>query len=206
MAAAPLGAFADPVNGTAVITDQANASGASAAPQPPQATSFRDKVRAAFGLPPLAKSSPTAPVKSVSQPAAPVQTPVVARVGYSVYAPVANPQGKPAAVEQPRPQVAAKYKAMVGHEADYSWITGQLYYVHADGGMWVVRYANVGEVDRYGGSVVLTPTVEMRNFREGDLVNVCGEILNNGLPVRNLGGALYRVNSIQMIERNDSRW
>ena len=107
---------------------------------------------------------------------------------------------------QPKAKVALQYREMVGHESDYSWITGQLVYVHADGGMWVVRYANVDEVDRYGGSVVLTPTVEMRNFREGDLVNVTGEILNNGIPVRTVGGALYRVNAIQMVERNDPRW
>jgi hypothetical protein len=41
----------------------------------------------------------------------------------------------------------------------------------------------------------------MRNFREGDVVNVWGEILNDGTPVRTLGGALYRINSIQMVER-----
>ena len=58
-------------------------------------------------------------------------------------------------------------------------------------------------MDRYGGSVVLTPTVEMRNFREGDLVNVYGEVLNDGQAARPLGGALYRVNSILMIERAD---
>ena len=75
--------------------------------------------------------------------------------------------------------------------------------VHADGGRWVLRYTAVGEVDPYGGSVVLTPTVEMRNYREGDLVNVTGQILNDGQAARPLGGALYRVGSIQMVERAD---
>jgi hypothetical protein len=106
-------------------------------------------------------------------------------------------------VEQHGSQIAPKYQEKVGHEADYSWITGHLFYVHTDGGKWVLRYTGVDEVDRYGGSVVLTPTVEMKNYREGDLVNVYGEVMNNGIPVQHLGGALYRVNSILMVERAD---
>ena len=205
IAAAPLGASADP--GDVTVVAQASPSGASAAQPGTNAPSFRDRLRAAFGLPPLTKSNQVVQSASVAQPVAMEQPSARTTAIYSVYAPVTSPQATPVDSEQPeKPQVAAKHMTMVGHENDYSSITGQLYYVHANGGMWVIRYADVDQVDRYGGSVVLTPTVEMRNFREGDLVNVCGEILNNGLPVRNLGGALYRVNSIQMIKRNDPRW
>lgn len=99
--------------------------------------------------------------------------------------------------------VAKKYENQVGHEADYSWITGHLFYVHSNGGRWVVRYAMPGEVDKFGGSVVLAPGVEMKNYREGDLICIYGEILDEGRTSTTLGGALYRVNSIQMIERAD---
>jgi hypothetical protein len=97
------------------------------------------------------------------------------------------------------PPVSAQDK--VGHEHDYSRITGYLYYVHADGGCWVLRYAALDQVDRYGGSVVLAAGLEMGNYREGDLVTVYGEVLNEGRAMRSLGGALYRVQMIEMVER-----
>jgi hypothetical protein len=89
----------------------------------------------------------------------------------------------------------------VGHEHDYSWITGYLYYVHTNGGQWVLRYADLGQQDRYGGSVVLTPTVGMQHYREGDLVTVHGEVLREGRATHALGGALYRAHMITMVER-----
>jgi hypothetical protein len=79
-----------------------------------------------------------------------------------------------------------------------------LTYVHSGtGGMWVLRYATVDTEDRFGGSVVLSPTVEMRNFREGDLVSVRGEVLNEGRATNILGAALYRPSHIDMIDRAD---
>jgi hypothetical protein len=99
--------------------------------------------------------------------------------------------------------VRKSYADKVGHEADYSWITGQLFFVHADGGLWVLRYAGVDSEDRYGGSVVLSPSVSMRNFREGDLVSVRGEIVGEGRASRSLGAPLYRPSAIDMIERAD---
>jgi hypothetical protein len=112
-----------------------------------------------------------------------------------------------AVVDQPKPAAPAnmrpRYADKVGHEDDYSWITGQLYYLHVDGGVWVVRYATVDTEDKYGGSVVLAPTVPMNVFREGDLVSVRGEIMNNGRPAGHVGGALYRAAHIDMVERAD---
>ena len=51
--------------------------------------------------------------------------------------------------------------------------------------------------------MVLAPAVDMKNYREGDLVSVNGEILNDSRSSRHLGGALYRADSITMIERTD---
>jgi hypothetical protein len=103
------------------------------------------------------------------------------------------------------PQVQKKYQDQVGCAEDYSWVTGQLFYVHtADGAHWVVRYASIGQVDKYGGSMVVVPTVEMKNYRDGDLVCVQGQVLQDKGAPGHLGGAVYRLTSISMINRSDS--
>ncbi len=150
---------------------------------------------------------------AMQMPAGPVvnaEPPVANPQGGSVYSPAQPEQGiviteAGAGTNSPLPnlQVAKKYEDKVGHETDYSWITGHLFYVHTNGGRWVLRYNHPGEVDKFGGSVVLAPGVEMRNFREGDLVCVFGEVLSEGRYSQSLGGALYRVNSITMVERAD---
>ncbi len=105
---------------------------------------------------------------------------------------------------EPGQELNKKYVEKVGHEDDYSWVTGQLYAVRTGSGiMWVVRYATVDTEDKYGGAIVLAPAVNMKNFREGDLVSVRGEIINDGRGTKYLGGPLYRATSIDMIERAD---
>ena len=136
----------------------------------------------------------------------PVAVPVATPAQPSVYSPMAS-QPTPAptmmrVLNTPAPESGpASDPSRMGHEADYSRITGYLYYVHADGGRWLLRYATLDQVDRYGGSVVLIPCMEMGNFREGDLVSVRGEVLNAARTSRSLGGALYRTQMIEMIER-----
>jgi hypothetical protein len=127
---------------------------------------------------------------SCQNPFAPIQTPpATQKVDYI-------PSAASSGIHQ-------RFLDKVGHENDYSWVTGQLQYVHANGGLWVVRYATVDTEDRFGGSVVLAPTINMKNFREGDLVSVHGEILNEGRATTVLGGALYRASHVDMIERAD---
>jgi hypothetical protein len=115
----------------------------------------------------------------------------------------------PATAEQtvtalkPVPEVDKAHQDKVGAAEDYSWITGQLFYVRAGGGLWVLRYGSVGQVDKYGGSVVLAPGADMKNYREGDVVCVNGQVLSEGRASRQLGGPPYRVTSIQMIDRAD---
>jgi hypothetical protein len=93
-----------------------------------------------------------------------------------------------------------RYETRVDRAADYSWVTGQLFYVHADGGLWVLRYAPLSKEDAHGGSVVLARDRQMDTYREGDLVTVHGEILNEKSSIF-LGGPLYRARSIQLVER-----
>ena len=116
--------------------------------------------------------------------------------------PAASPV-QPISAEKLDLPIRKQFVNKIGAAEDYSWITGQLFYVHADGGRWVLRYAGVDQEDKYGGSVVLKPAAEMRNFREGDLVSVNGEILGDTRASKHLGGPLYRVTSISMIERAD---
>jgi hypothetical protein len=132
-----------------------------------------------------------------------VDTRPVQQVKYSTTpAPtVATPESSFPALADLR--VAKKYEDQVGHEPDYRWVTGHLFFVYADGGRWVVRYGLPGEVDKFGGSVILAPGVEMRNYRDGDLVCVYGDVLDEGRTVRSLGGALYRVNVISIVDRSD---
>jgi len=94
-----------------------------------------------------------------------------------------------------------RYEQRVGHAPDYSWLTGQLFYVHADGGLWVLRYAPLWKEDPNGGSMVLARDVHMDTYKEGDLVTVHGEILNRHSSVF-LGGPLYRAQSIELVDRN----
>ena len=94
-----------------------------------------------------------------------------------------------------------RYESRVGRAADYGWLTGQLFYVHADGGLWVLRYAPLWKEDPNGGSVILARDRQMDSYREGDLVKVHGEILNQKGSIF-LGGPLYRAESIELIDRS----
>ena len=84
---------------------------------------------------------------------------------------------------------------------DGSWIIGQLFYLHADGGTWVVRYAPLGKEDRYGGEVVLARGVDMSQLREGDLVYVKGEVLKESRANKYVGGPLYRASTVNLNDR-----
>ena len=101
-------------------------------------------------------------------------------------------------------EISKHYLDKVANADDYGWVTGQLFYihVHADQGLWVVRYAPLDKEDRYGGSVVLAPVTSMTGFQEGDLVTVHGEVLNQGRASRYLGGPLYRGFSVDLKDRS----
>jgi hypothetical protein len=95
--------------------------------------------------------------------------------------------------------LARRYRGKAHASADYSKLTGQLFFVHTDGGRWVVRYAPISKEDRFGGSVVLARDFPMDGFHEGDLIDVEGQVLleKSGLP---LGGALYQAAKVDLVE------
>jgi hypothetical protein len=110
----------------------------------------------------------------------------------------------PSGSQSPMPELNKKYKDQIGYGENYSWVTGQLFYLHtSDGGVWVVRYAGIDQVDPHGGSIVLTAGVDMKNYREGDLVCVEGRILADRAAPGHLRGAVYQPTSISMITRTD---
>jgi hypothetical protein len=93
-----------------------------------------------------------------------------------------------------------RYVKRVACAADYSKVTGQLFFVHIDGGIWVLRYAPLSTEDANGGSVVLPNDRKMNSYREGDLVTVEGKIINQKGYLR-LGGPLYQARTISLVDR-----
>lgn len=83
---------------------------------------------------------------------------------------------------------------------DFSKLTGKLTYVHADGGIWVLRYAGLDTEDANGGSVQLTKDRRLMHYRDGDIVSVEGRLLEEKGSLR-LGAPLYQADVIQLIER-----
>jgi hypothetical protein len=111
----------------------------------------------------------------------------------------------PRTVQQAHLELDHQGQQHVGAAPDYSSVTGQLFKIHAGGAIyWSVRYASPEKEDRFGGSIVLAPTSELRNFREGDLVCVHGGILDEERANKYLGGALFRAESIELIQHGDA--
>lgn len=81
----------------------------------------------------------------------------------------------------------------VGHEADYSWITGQL---RIENGLYVIHYAPPEVIDQYHGSLVLTSERDLRGFQDGDFVSVRGRVAG-GVN----GRMMYRLQSIDRLQR-----
>jgi hypothetical protein len=100
--------------------------------------------------------------------------------------------------------VSDRFRDRVGHEGDYSWITGQLYRIDAGNTpLWILRYATKEMQDQHGGTVLLASAVNMSNFREGDLVSVRGEVLNGGRHSEQIASPVYRASDVNLIERGD---
>jgi hypothetical protein len=171
--------------------------------------SFRERLRHLFRRDdaPAQPTMQTAPRMSTTEPPllrpTPLQQPALAPTPAPAFVAPASRPGVKVESNAAVPEVGKKFQEKVGCAPDHSWITGQLFYVHADGGRWVLRYTSVGEQDKFGGSVVLAPGVDMKNYREGDLVSVNGKVLSDARTSRHLPGALYQATNISLIERAD---
>jgi hypothetical protein len=139
----------------------------------------------------------TVPVSPTTVPAGAVSPQSLGPTSSSRLTPVAyTGQGKGA------PEVSSRFRDKVGHEKDYSWITGQLFHLPDDGGTWVLRYTTPETVDKYNGSVVLHGTTDMKGAQAGDLVSVRGQVASDGSSSgKQPGGAVYHMTEIGVIER-----
>lgn len=136
------------------------------------------------------------PVEDKSKPAAPGKTTLMPPA-----IELAPASSKEIVTETQHPfELSRRYESRVDRASDYSWITGQLFYVHADGGLWVLRYAPLSQEDLHGGGVILARNRQMDSYREGDLVTVKGEILQERASIY-LGAPLYRATQIELIDR-----
>lgn len=64
-----------------------------------------------------------------------------------------------------------------GHATDYSWLTGELQFVHARN-IWRVRYASVDEEEQYGGGLTIANPNALTGFKDGQLIHVEGQRTN----------------------------
>jgi hypothetical protein len=109
------------------------------------------------------------------------------------------------ATGQENTTIKPEYQQRVAIAEDASWVIGQLFYLHADGGTWMVRYAGLDREDRYGGGFALAAGQDMTSFKEGDLVYIHGEIIKDSRASKYVAAPLYRPFAIQLSERSTER-
>ena len=131
------------------------------------------------------------------QPAAgqPIQTIPTNTQSLSIPAtPVSAPIPTPTAPVASRPsRISPELIGKVGHEQDYSWITGQ---IRVENGQHVLHFAPSEVVDRYNGSLVLTSAAaELRTFHDGEYVSARGQVVQQGST------AVYRLTGIDRLPR-----
>jgi hypothetical protein len=104
--------------------------------------------------------------------------------------------------EKVSPEEASKF----GHAPDYSWVVGVLDR-HQRGAYWTVRYAGLGEDDRWGGKIRLMEDKPLPDLRSGDIVRVEGDILAPESAATMVPGGFsyppYRVKSIRVISKGE---
>jgi hypothetical protein len=119
-------------------------------------------------LPPAALTSAPAkevePIPTVAKSTEPESTPA----GYAV--PVTGGKDD---ISRRRCYADITAKACFSHAPDYTWLQGELVYLHSHN-CWRVRYASVDEDDKFGGGVNLVETGPMENYKEGQCVRIQG--------------------------------
>jgi hypothetical protein len=144
-----------------------------------------------------------APAAAPAPAPAPAKLPAVApeKTGSLTVPPTITPAAAKSETGPKLPFDSARRHGLRGeHAADFSTITGQLTFAHVDGGVWVLRYADLGTEDANGGSVILARDARLSKYREGDVIRVEGRIVDSKGSSR-LGGPLYQVRVINLIDR-----
>lgn len=89
--------------------------------------------------------------------------------------------------------------AAFGHAPDYSWISGELWYVPGKN-VWRVHYAGPADRDKYGGVMTLSDAGPMADYRIGQLVYVEGRPAEGS---GQSGTAVYRVTKLLELVNSD---
>lgn len=97
---------------------------------------------------------------------------------------------------KPQPQQIKIPKPQRSHGKNYQWLVGTLQRVHTPKHQWKIRYADLDQHDKWGGSVILAPDARLDEWNDGDMVYVEGEVLTSR-PSLYLTGALYRIHCIR---------
>lgn len=153
--------------------------------------------KASFNEPPLSSGGNTANVIITNKTGGSSDStvvPVQFRPAQTAPAQTAPAQVTPGTSAAPAKASALlpKFVNKVGHEDDFSWITGQLGQV---GGRWTIHYATPETVDRYHGTLVLAGSVDMSSYQVGDLVSVHGGVIQTTTH-----GPAYLIQNINLIE------
>jgi hypothetical protein len=104
-------------------------------------------------------------------------------------------------VEPKTRQASAENPSSFAHAPDYSWLTGELWYVPGKN-LWKVHYGSGKESDRYGGIMTLSDAGPMSEYRIGQMVYVEGSLAD---PGNQSSHAIYRVNRILELVNSDSK-
>jgi hypothetical protein len=109
-------------------------------------------------------------------------------------------QTKPPADAPTRPPAPRPVAGTYGHAADYAWLQGVLdrhYLGHMD-----LRFCDASEEEEWGGKVSLAEDPRLKQFKDGDVLFVEGElVMENGQPKRGRTNRypLYHVRNVELV-------
>jgi hypothetical protein len=106
-----------------------------------------------------------------------------------------------AELSQKKPHDKSSSGPAFGHAEDYSWVTGELWYVPGKN-VWRVHYGSGKDNDRYGGTMTLSDTGPMSEYRIGQLVYVEGRPVDASSKASN---GIYRVTKILELADPDAK-
>jgi hypothetical protein len=148
------------------------------------------------------------PITGPELPAPPINLPAPASVprlasneGPVVPVSVPSPQPLPA-LESPQPAPQPDTKTY-GHDSNYRWLRGVLDVHHR--GYLALRYCDASVEDRWGGKVRLETDERLNAFRDGDVLYVEGELINESNDAEATARyPHYRITSVRLA-RDETR-
>jgi len=129
------------------------------------------------------------PLTEVTRP-----TPSADGFGPAPRVPVSSPDPVP-----DLPALPLKSGEKYGHAPDYRWLAGAVDW-HVKGKYWLIRYADIGADDFWGGKMRLLDDERLRDLHNGDVVYVEGELMAPKSAAEGPAYPPFRVTSVRVIE------